>query len=228
MNNVETHGRTCLAIVLAAGEGTRMRSSRPKVLHAVAGRSLIGHVLNVCSAAGNTVAVVVGPEHDDVSAQAKLFAPDAKVFVQRERRGTADAVLSARQAIETGADDVLVVFGDTPLIRPRTLATLREALAEGAAVAVLGFKPADPTGYGRLVTKGDELLAIVEHNDATSAERAIAFCNGGLMALDGRQALKILRPHRQCQQKGRVLSYGRGEDCARHKAEDRCAGSNGG
>ncbi len=192
MNKAEMRGRTCLAIVLAAGEGTRMRSSRPKVLHEVAGRSLLGHVLNVCSAESDAVAVVVGPEHDDVSAQTMLFAPDAKVFVQRERQGTAHAVLSARKAIEKGADDILVVFGDTPLIRPRTLAKLREALAGGAAVAVLGFQPADPAGYGRLVTKGGELLAIVEHNDATPAERAIALCNGGLMALDGRQALKIL------------------------------------
>jgi bifunctional UDP-N-acetylglucosamine pyrophosphorylase/glucosamine-1-phosphate N-acetyltransferase len=193
MNDVERRGRTCVTIVLAAGEGTRMLSSRPKVLHEVAGRSLLGHVLNsVCSAAGNAVAVVVGPEHDDISAQAKLFAPDAEVFIQRERQGTAHAVLSARQAIDAGADDVLVVFADTPLIRPRTLAMLRAELGEGAAVAVLGFRPADPAGYGRLVTKGDELLAIVEHDDATPAERAIGLCNAGLMALDGRHALKIL------------------------------------
>jgi bifunctional UDP-N-acetylglucosamine pyrophosphorylase/glucosamine-1-phosphate N-acetyltransferase len=193
MKDAEMRRRTCVAIVLAAGEGTRMLSSRPKVLHEVAGRSLLGHVLSsVCSAAGNAVAVVVGPGHDDVSAQAKLFAPDAKVFVQRERQGTAHAVLSARQAIDAGADDVLVVFADTPLIRPRTLAMLRAELGEGAAVAVLGFRPADPAGYGRLVTKGDELLAIVEHDDATPAERAIGLCNAGLMALDGRHALKIL------------------------------------
>jgi bifunctional UDP-N-acetylglucosamine pyrophosphorylase/glucosamine-1-phosphate N-acetyltransferase len=186
-------GRTCLTIALAAGEGTRMRSSRPKVLHTVAGRSLLGHVLStVGSAATTALSVVVGPGQEDVSAEARLFAPTAKIFVQRERRGTAHAVLMARPAIEAGADDILVVFGDTPLIRPQTLEALRGALAGGAAVAVLGFRPADPTGYGRLVTDGAELRAIVEDRDATDAERAIALCNGGLMALAGKTALEIL------------------------------------
>jgi len=184
-------GRTCLAIVLAAGEGTRMKSARPKMLHAVAGRSLLGHVL---AATGNTAkAVVVGPEHDDVSAEARLFAPESQVFVQAERRGTAHAVLTAKAAIEQGADDILVIFGDTPLIRPQTLEKLRGALAQGAAVAVLGFRPADPTGYGRLVTQGDELLSIVEHADASEQERSIALCNGGLMAFAGKSALAILQ-----------------------------------
>jgi bifunctional UDP-N-acetylglucosamine pyrophosphorylase/glucosamine-1-phosphate N-acetyltransferase len=185
-------GRTCLTIVLAAGEGTRMRSSRPKVLHSVAGRSLLGHVLAALKAANTAVAVVVGPEHDDVSADARANIADSQVFVQNERRGTAHAVLAARAAIEKGADDVLVVFGDTPLIRPQTLEKLRDALANGAAVAVLGFRPADPAGYGRLVTQGTELLAIVEHADASEQERAIALCNGGLMGFDGAVALKIL------------------------------------
>jgi bifunctional UDP-N-acetylglucosamine pyrophosphorylase/glucosamine-1-phosphate N-acetyltransferase len=184
------NGRTCLTIVLAAGEGTRMRSSRPKVLHTVAGRSLLGHVLIV--AQNTAIAVVLGPEHDDVSREISLFSPQAQVFVQRERRGTAHAVLAAKAAIEQGADDILVIFGDTPLIRPQTLVKLRAAIAGGAAVAVLGFRPADPTGYGRLVTQGDELISIVEHADASEAERAIALCNGGLMALDGKLALQIL------------------------------------
>jgi bifunctional UDP-N-acetylglucosamine pyrophosphorylase/glucosamine-1-phosphate N-acetyltransferase len=185
--------RTCLAIVLAAGEGTRMRSSRPKVLHTVAGRSLLAHVLAALrGAGGGQSAVVVGPDRDDVAAEARSEIPGAQIFVQHERRGTAHAVLAARAAIEKGADDVLIIFGDTPLIRPQTLAKLRQALADGAAVAVLGFKPADPTGYGRLVTQGAELLAIVEHADATEGQRAIPLCNGGLMAFDGRRALSIL------------------------------------
>jgi bifunctional UDP-N-acetylglucosamine pyrophosphorylase/glucosamine-1-phosphate N-acetyltransferase len=86
----------------------------------------------------------------------------------------------------------LVIFGDTPLIRPQTLATLREALAGGTAVAVLGFRPVDPTGYGRLLTEGDTLVDIVEHADASESERAIGLCNGGLMALAGKTALAIL------------------------------------
>jgi bifunctional UDP-N-acetylglucosamine pyrophosphorylase/glucosamine-1-phosphate N-acetyltransferase len=183
-------GRTCLTIVLAAGEGTRMRSSRPKVLHEVAGRSLLGHVLT--AAANTSIAVVVGPARDDVSADARVYAPQTQTFVQAERQGTAHAVLAAKVAIEQGADDILVIFGDTPLIRPQTLEKLRAALAGGAAVAVLGFRPADPTGYGRLVTAGGELIAIVEHADATEKERAIPLCNGGLMAFDGKVALQIL------------------------------------
>jgi bifunctional UDP-N-acetylglucosamine pyrophosphorylase/glucosamine-1-phosphate N-acetyltransferase len=188
-------GRTCLAIVLAAGEGTRMRSSRPKVLHQIAGQSLLAHVLAAIRASGPTrTAVVVGPghEHAGVAAEANAIDPQAQVFVQAQRLGTAHAVLAARSALEHGADEILVAFGDTPLILPQTLATLRGALAKGAAVAVLGFRPKDPTGYGRLLTEGDALVGIVEHADATEAERAITLCNGGLMAFSGPQALAIL------------------------------------
>jgi bifunctional UDP-N-acetylglucosamine pyrophosphorylase / glucosamine-1-phosphate N-acetyltransferase len=185
--------RTCLAIVLAAGEGTRMRSARPKVLHQVAGQSMLAHVLAaVRSAGGSAVAVVVGPDAGAVSAEATRNAADADIFVQTERRGTAHAVLAAAKALERGADDVLVIFGDTPLIRPQTLRRMRDALANGAAIAVLGFRPKEPTGYGRLVLEGSELVAIKEELDATPAERAIDLCNGGLMAFAGKTAMTIL------------------------------------
>ena len=195
-------GRTCLTIVLAAGEGTRMRSSRPKVLHEVAGRSLLGACADGAPADGTSIAVVVGPERDDVAAEARAYAPQRADLRAAERRGTAHAVLAAKAAIEQGADDILVIFGDTPLIRPQTLEKLRAALADGAAVAVLGFRPADPTGYGRLVTQGGELIAIVEHADATEQERAIALCNGGLMAFDGKVALQILERIGNANRKG--------------------------
>jgi bifunctional UDP-N-acetylglucosamine pyrophosphorylase/glucosamine-1-phosphate N-acetyltransferase len=186
--------RTCLAIVLAAGEGTRMRSTRPKVLHTVAGRSLLLHVLDALRAANVArSAVVVGPGHGAVAEEARSVLSGVEVFVQSERRGTAHAVLAAAPAIERGADDVLVIFGDTPLVRPQTLESLRDAIANGAAVAVLGFRPADPTGYGRLVTQHDRLQSIVEHADANEQERAIPLCNGGLMAFAGGTALSILR-----------------------------------
>src|SRR5690349_21170518 len=113
--------RTCLAIVLAAGEGTRMRSTLPKVLHKVAGRSLLAHVLAAVKGAGTTTAaVVVGPDSDAVAAEARHALPSAQVFVQKERRGTAHAVLAARAAIAKGADDILVIFADTPLISADT------------------------------------------------------------------------------------------------------------
>jgi bifunctional UDP-N-acetylglucosamine pyrophosphorylase/glucosamine-1-phosphate N-acetyltransferase len=179
------------AIVLAAGEGTRMASGRAKVLHRIGGRTLLGHVLDTLRAAGaRRVAVVIGPERDDVAAEARRVLPQAEVFVQRERRGTAHAVLAARAAVARG-HDLLVVFADTPLLRASTLQDLADAL-KGAAVAVLGFRPADPTGYGRLVVERNELLAIREESEATAAERKIELCNAGAMALSGAQALKLL------------------------------------
>lgn len=193
MHQPQGLNRSCLAIVLAAGEGTRMRSSLPKVLHAVGHKSLVAHVLTAAMKAGGAdIAVVVGPGRDDVAKEAKAVAPGANVFEQRERLGTAHAVLAAREAIAKGTDDILVMFADTPLVRPETLSRLRAAIASGAAVVALGFRPKDPTGYGRLVMKGDDLVAIVEDKDATPDQRKIALCNGGLMALAGASTLKIL------------------------------------
>ena len=118
--------------------------------------------------------------------------PDAATFIQRERLGTAHAVLAAREAIARGADDLLVAFGDTPLISAETFARMRAPLAKGAALAVLGFRAADPTGYGRLLMEGDHLVAIREHADASAEERKITLCNAGVMAFDGTKALAIL------------------------------------
>ncbi|QWG16178.1 bifunctional UDP-N-acetylglucosamine diphosphorylase/glucosamine-1-phosphate N-acetyltransferase GlmU [Bradyrhizobium sediminis] len=185
--------RSSLTIVLAAGEGTRMQSSLPKVLHPVAGQSLLAHVLGAApKGAGATLAVVIGPDHEAVAGEARRVRPDAATFVQRERLGTAHAVLAAREALARGADDLLVVFGDTPLISAETFSRLRAPLKNGAALAVLGFQAADPTGYGRLLVEDGRLVAIREHADATPAERAITLCNAGVMAFDGRRALQIL------------------------------------
>lgn len=190
---VAMSGRSCLSIVLAAGEGTRMRSATPKVLHAIAGRALIAHVLlAVRDAGGTATAVVVGPASDAVAVEAKRLVPETEIFVQSERRGTAHAVLTAKPAIARGADDILVIFGDTPLIRPRTLGQLRAALQDGAAVVVLGFRPANPAGYGRLVMENGKLVAIREEAAASAHERAHGLCNGGVMAFSGKHALDIL------------------------------------
>ena len=171
-----------------------MRSTRPKVLHEVGGRSLLAHVLDAVREAGCTdTTVVVGPGAEAVVAETTHVLPGAKVSVQAERRGTAHAALAARNAIAQVPDDVLVIFGDTPLIRAETLIRMRRALADGAAVVVLGFRPAEPAGYGRLVLEGGELLAIREELDATPAERAIDLCNAGLMAFAGKTALAILK-----------------------------------
>jgi bifunctional UDP-N-acetylglucosamine pyrophosphorylase/glucosamine-1-phosphate N-acetyltransferase len=186
-------GRTNLTIVLAAGEGTRMRSSLPKVLHPVAGQPLLAHVLAAAPKGdGSAVAVVVAPDHRAVTAEALRARPDARAFVQKERLGTAHAVLAAREAIALGADDLVVAFGDTPLISPATFERLRAPLKDGVALVVLGFRATDPTGYGRLVVEGDRLVAIREQADASPEERKITLCNAGVMAFDGRLALKIL------------------------------------
>ena len=151
-----------------------MRSAMPKALHTIGGRTLLAHVLTAAKqAGGGDIAVVVGPDHDAVAAEARAFAPDAEIFEQAQRRGTAHAVLSARKAIARRPDDILVMFGDTPLVRPQTLRDLRAALGQGAAVAVLGFRPENPAGYGRLMMRGDELLAIREERDATHEQRTI-------------------------------------------------------
>jgi bifunctional UDP-N-acetylglucosamine pyrophosphorylase/glucosamine-1-phosphate N-acetyltransferase len=186
--------RSCLAIVLAAGEGTRMRSARPKVLHEIGGRSLLAHVLSAIrkSSGPTRVAVVAGPGQSDVADEARRIVPDAEIFTQTERLGTAHAVLAAKAALSKGADDVIVLFGDTPLVRAETLEKLRAPLANGASVAVLGFRPSDPAGYGRLLTQGGDLLGIREERDASAEERQIGLCNGGLMAISGAKALAIL------------------------------------
>ncbi len=179
------------AIILAAGEGTRMASRIPKVLHQAAGRSLLAHAIASATDAGaSRIAVVVGPDREDVGAEARRGAPGAEVFVQAERRGTAHAVLAARKAIE-GSSSLLIVFGDTPLLRAGTLKTLTDGLKD-AAVAVLGFRAADPTGYGRLLVRDGELVAIREERDAGDDERKIDLCNAGAMAIDGKNALALL------------------------------------
>ena len=185
--------RTCLAVVLAAGEGTRMRSARPKVMHTIGGQSLLSHVLRAVRDAGaQACAVVIGPDHDAVEKEALRLIPSAEIARQMQRLGTAHAVLAARQSLARGFDDILVVLADTPLVRAETLKRLRAALSDGAAVAVAGFTPVDPTGYGRLLVENGKLVAIREHNDASENERKITLCNGGLMALDGKHALSLL------------------------------------
>jgi bifunctional UDP-N-acetylglucosamine pyrophosphorylase / glucosamine-1-phosphate N-acetyltransferase len=186
--------RSCLAVVLAAGEGTRMQSARPKVLHELAGLSMLGHVLAALAATGAArVAVVAPPGHDAVIAEAKRCLPGVLITVQKERLGTAHAVLAARAAIAEGYDDVLVVLADAPLVRPQTLCAMRRKLAAGKnAAVVLGFAAREPAGYGRLIVEDGTLCAIREERDAADAERAITLCNSGLMALDGGQALGLL------------------------------------
>lgn len=173
-----------LTVVLAAGKGTRMKSAKPKVLHAVAGRSMLGHVLATAASLGaGSQAVVIGPDMDAVRAEALKHATRASIAVQTNQLGTADAVLAAREPISAHKGDVLVLYADTPLITEETLRRLIAALDAGANIAVLGFRPDDPTGYGRLITDDvGDLIAIREDRDASAEECLIGLCNSGVMA----------------------------------------------
>jgi len=185
--------RTCLSIVLAAGEGTRMKSSLPKVLHQVAGLPLVCHVVKAVQGTGKSdVALVVGRGADKVQAAVEKVADAVSSFEQTERLGTAHAVLAAREAIARGYDDLLIVFGDTPLIEAQSLQAARGKLSEGSDVVVIGFRPTSPQGYGRLIEENGKLIAIVEEKEATEAQKKIGFCNGGLMAVRGAHALALL------------------------------------
>lgn len=175
--------RPCHFVVLAAGEGTRMKSSLPKVMHAVAGLPMLAHVLQTATGCDPraSVAVVVGPGMTSVEDLVRKQYPDATLNLQSKRLGTAHAVLAARQTIAADRD-VIVLYGDAPLILPDSLGRLRFLLDEGVDLAVLGFDAADPTGYGRLIIDGDRLAAIREDRDASDEEKEIKFCNSGIIA----------------------------------------------
>ena len=184
--------RSCLCVVLAAGEGTRMKSALPKVLHPIAGLPLVVHVMRAAQAAGGDVALVAGHGAEAVTAAVRRFVPEVESYVQEKRLGTAHAVLSARAALERGHDDLLVVFGDTPLLQAQALQAARAELARGADVVVMGFRTDNPHGYGRLIVRDGKLVAIREDRDCSDEERRITFCNGGLMAFSGKHALALL------------------------------------
>ncbi len=174
---------TLAAVILAAGEGSRMKSDTPKVLHELAGAPLIAHVLATAAEAGAAPRVVVtGRGAAEVEAAVRTLDPEAPLARQAEQRGTADAVAAAREALAGHGGDVVVLYGDTPLVQAGTIARMQAARAAGAAVVVLGFEAADPGRYGRLVLDDEGRLArIVEAADATEAERAIRLCNSGVL-----------------------------------------------
>ena len=185
--------RSCLAVILAAGDGTRMKSDKSKVLHDVGGLPMVAHVVRAATGAGvQSVALVVGRDADKVEAAAKPFIADLSFFLQEKREGTAHAVLAARDAIAKGFDDVLIMFGDTPLIDADSLSRARAKLAEGNAVVVMGFRTDNPAGYGRLVEHDHKIYAIVEDKECNEDQKKIKFCNGGLMAISGKDALRLL------------------------------------
>ena len=182
-------------VILAAGMGTRMKSRKPKVLHAVAGRSMLGHVLALARELGAARVVVVhgpGEEGAAVAQEARRWLPDVALAEQAERLGTGHAVTQAMPALEDFEGRVLVLYGDVPLLTRETLQALL-AKAENAPLAVLGFEAADPTGYGRLIVAGDGgVEAIVEEKDAMDGQRRIRSCNSGVMVAEAGLLRRLL------------------------------------
>jgi bifunctional UDP-N-acetylglucosamine pyrophosphorylase/glucosamine-1-phosphate N-acetyltransferase len=171
------------ALILAAGKGTRMKSSLPKVLHKIADRSLLGHVIDtVESLKCERIVVVVGPDMENVAEEALPHA----TAIQQSQNGTADAVKPARAALSgQGGGTIFILYGDTPFIRPETLAEMQDRRDEGAAIVVLGFRPDDPGAYGRLILSDEGgLEEIVEFQEATPEQRAVDLCNSGVLAVD--------------------------------------------
>lgn len=176
-------------IILAAGQGTRMNSDLPKVLHLLGAAPLLHHAMRAGQALDPDLTVVVaGHGADAVTKATHAFDPQAQIVLQSEQLGTGHAVLQAAPALRDAKGDAFVLYGDTPFVRAETLEAMREA-RQRHAVVVLGFEAADPGRYGRLVTRGDALLRIVEFKDATAEERGITLCNSGVICAD----VQILR-----------------------------------
>lgn len=179
-------------VILAAGQGTRMNSDLPKVLHQVAGAPLVVHTMKTASAIGaDRIVVVTGHGSAAVTSTVQAWEPDALTVQQTEQLGTAHAVQQARSALEGVTGDVFVLYGDTPFIRAETLEAMRAARRDHAVV-VLGFEARDPGRYGRLKMTDDRLEAIVEFKDASPEERAITLCNSGVICAEAETLFSLI------------------------------------
>jgi bifunctional UDP-N-acetylglucosamine pyrophosphorylase/glucosamine-1-phosphate N-acetyltransferase len=179
-------------IILAAGKGTRMQSELPKVLHKVAGAPMLIHAMRAGRALEpKRTIIVAGHGFEAVSAAARAEDPEVEIVRQETQLGTGHAVDQARAALDDFDGTVIVLYGDCPLIQPRTLEELTATLST-AAVSVLGFEAENPARYGRLITDGDRLKRIVEFKDATPAERAVRLCNSGVMAASAQLLFDLL------------------------------------
>lgn len=168
-------------ILLAAGEGTRMQSDTPKVLHKLAGAPLFQHSLHAAQGFDGRRVIVVGHRAAEVRKAALAYDDELHIAEQSEQLGTAHAVAQATEALQDAGGDTVVLYGDTPFITADTIARMKELRATGADIVFLAFEAADPGRYGRMVTDGDRLLKIVEFKDATSEESALTLCNSGVV-----------------------------------------------
>lgn len=180
------------AIILAAGKGTRMKSDTHKVLHPIAGRPMLLHLVAAVDALAPThKVVVVGDKADQLHA---ALGDSADFAVQEPQLGTGHAVQQAQSALAGFDGDVLILYGDVPFVPTQTMQTLIDRLhaPDAPAVVVLAFEPEDTQTYGRVITDGDRIVKMVEHKDATEAERAVRTCNSGLMAAKSRDLFALL------------------------------------
>ncbi|MDQ2066685.1 bifunctional UDP-N-acetylglucosamine diphosphorylase/glucosamine-1-phosphate N-acetyltransferase GlmU [Xinfangfangia sp. CPCC 101601] len=179
-------------IILAAGQGSRMNSDLPKVLHRVAAAPLLHHAMSAArSLEPARTVVVVGHGADEVRAAAERFDPQAETVLQAEQLGTGHAVAQAAPLLAEAPGEVIVLYGDTPFIRPETLQAMLDARAQHDVV-VLGFNAANPGRYGRLLTQGESLLAIREYKDASDEERAISLCNSGVICASSKNLFTLV------------------------------------
>ena len=180
-----TDARRFAVVILAAGQGTRMRSDTHKVLHLIANRPLLLHLLDRVDAAGaDKRVVVVGKDREQV--EAALAGRDVTTAVQAQQKGTGHAVQQAEGALAGYDGPVLILYGDAPFVEPETLGRMIDRLDGdgGPGVVVLAFRPADPLKYGRIILgDGDRIAKMVEYKDATEDERAVTLCNSGVMAV---------------------------------------------
>lgn len=200
------------AIILAAGQGTRMKSPLPKVLHPVGGRAMVDHAIDAAEALGcERIIVVVGAHSPEVRTHVVRRLGEASIAVQDPPLGTGHAVLAAKDALADFDGQVVITYGDVPLLKASDI----EPVFVGEGVTVVGFEARDPTGYGRLILSGDALEAIVEHKEATPEQRAVTVCNSGVMAASARLLFDLLAEVKNDNAKGEyyltdVVSLARG------------------
>jgi bifunctional UDP-N-acetylglucosamine pyrophosphorylase/glucosamine-1-phosphate N-acetyltransferase len=177
------------AIILGAGKGTRMKSDLPKVLMPVGGKPMIRHIIDTLEELKvDKIVTVIAPDGFAVQHEVAPYP----TCVQEKQLGTGHAVLAARSEFCGFKGDILVIFGDQPLYTKESMRKMLRKRAAGYSVVCMGFRPKDPARYGRLVMEGDDHKRIVEFKDATDAEKAITFCNSGIMCFDGEKLFEIL------------------------------------
>ncbi len=191
-DQAEPAARPLAAIILAAGKGTRMKSAMHKVLHPLAGRPMIEHLLASLGELEPTrTVIVVGDAREQLEA---ALAGRADFAVQEPQLGTGHAVQQAQAALEGFEGNVLVLYGDVPLVRPETMRSLVARLdaPDSPEAVVLGFMPEDPLQYGRVIATGDRITWMVEHKDADEGQRACRLCNSGMLAARSETLFELL------------------------------------